>query len=171
MLPDHIITGPAAAQNTIFGWAIVGPVTYKGQSSSTIPTNFVQGHNEEKLDNLLSRFWKAEESQSSAEAFTLEEEQVQQQYSETVTYSQSNSMYKVTLSRRTEVAPLGESRTRALFRYHSNEKSILRRNLWKPFQDVMKEYLDLEHAELIPLNTPDPAETYYLPMPSVTKTE
>ena len=172
MVHDCIVTGPAktpAAQNTIFGWAIVGPVTYKGNSSALIPTNFAQGHKVDKLDDLLSRFWETEESHSPAEAFTPEEEQVQQHYDNTVTYSISNSRYKVTLPRRTDVAALGESRSRALLRYHSNEKSILRRNLWKPFQDVVQEYLDLDHAELIPSTAQAQSETYYLPMHSVAK--
>ena len=169
MVHDSIVTGPVktpAAQNTIFGWAIVGPVTYK---SVAIPTNFAQGHTVGKLDELLSRFWETEEPHSSAEAFTPEEEQVQQHYTDAVAYSASTSRYKVTLPRRTDVAALGESRTQALYRYHSNEKAILRRNLWKPFQDVVQEYLDLGHAELIPSTAQAPSETYYLPMHSVTK--
>ena len=172
MVHDCTVTGPAktpAAQNTIFGWTIVGPVTFKGDFSAVIPTNFAQGHTVDKLDELLSHFWETEEPHSPAEALTPEEEQVQQHYTDTVKYSPSTSRYKVTLPRRTEVAALGESRTRALLRYHSNEKSILRRNIWKPFQDVVQEYLDLGHAELILSTAQAPLETYYLPMHSVTK--
>ena len=172
MMQDAIITGPAktpAAQNTIFGWAIVGPVTYKTGSSVAIPTNFVQGHSEDGLDGLLTRFWETEEPERASEALTPVEEHVQNHYLENMTYSPSTSRYKVTLPRRTDVAALGDSRTQALYRYHTNEKSILRRNIWKPFQDVVKEYLDLGHAELIPSSDPTPSETYYLPMHSVSK--
>ena len=67
MVQDHIVTGPAktpAAQNTIFGWAIVGPVTYAGEHSAVLPTHFAQGHTGENLNELLSRFWETEEPQS-----------------------------------------------------------------------------------------------------------
>ena len=65
--------------------------------------------------------------------------------------------------------PLGDSRSQALSRYITNERAIIRRNIWKPFQDVVQGYLDLGHAEIIPTSEPTPAQTYYLPMHSVTK--
>ena len=51
----------------------------------------------------------------------------------------------------------------------TNEKSILRRNIWKPFQNVVQEYMDLGHAELISADEPTPAQSFYLPMHSVSK--
>ena len=129
----------------------------------------MQGHSEDGLDDLLTWFWETEEPERASEALTPVEEHVQTHYLEHMTYSPSTSRYQVTLPRRTDVAALGDSRTQALYRYHTNEKSILRRNIWKPFQDVVKEYLDLGHAELIPALEPTPSETYYLPMHSVTK--
>ena len=74
--------------------------------------------------------------------------------------------YKVSLPRRNDVPPLGDSRPQALSRYMNNEKSILRRNIWKPFQNVV---LDLGHAELISADEPTPAQSFYLPMHSVSK--
>ena len=75
----------------------------------------------------------------------------------------------MTLPRRDDVPLLGDSRSQALSRYITNERSILKRNIWKPFQDVVKSYLDLGHAELIPPSNSTPEQTYYLPMHSVTK--
>ena len=172
MMQDAIITGPPktpAAQNTIFGWAIVGPVTYKSSPSLAIPTNFAQGNSDQNLTDFLPMFWKTEEPESTSEALTPVEEHVQEHYVKNITYSSSNSRYKVTLPRRTDVAPLGDSRNQALNRYYSNERSILKRNVWKPFQDVVKEYLDLGHAELVPAAEPTAAQLFYLPMHSVTK--
>ena len=166
LVPDHMITGPVktpAAQRTIFGWAIVGPVSYKADSSVAIPTHFALGQTaEDNLDALLSQFWESEEPEQEPAALSVVEEQVQAHYSDTVTYDSS-------LPRRNDVPPLGDSRAQAHSRYITNEKSILRRGIWKPFQNVVQEYLDLGHAELIPSTDPTPEQVFYLPMHSVAK--
>ena len=173
MVQDHLVTGPVktpAAQRTIFGWAIVGPVSYKAGPSAPIPTHFSLGQAaEDDLSTLLSQFWESEEPERAPEALSPVEEQVQAHYSDTVSYSPSSCRYQVSLPRRDDVPPLGDSRSQALSRYMTNERSILRRNIWKPFQDVVQGYLDLGHAEIIPASEPTPAQTYYLPMHSVTK--
>ena len=65
--------------------------------------------------------------------------------------------------------PLGDSRTQALSRYYSNERSIHRRKIWEPFQAVVQSYLDLHHAEPVPAAEPPPTEQYYLPMHALFK--
>ena len=70
--------------------------------------------------------------------------------------------YRVTLPRRSGMLPLGDSRKQALQQYQANERSLLKKGTWKSFQSVVQEYLDLDHAEPVPLNhlTTQPAETY-----------
>ena len=66
---------------------------------------------------------------------------------------------------------LGDSRARALRRFFSNEKSLLRRGSYDLFNSVVQEYLDLGHAQLVSkeeMETP-PSHTYYLPMHGVCK--
>ena len=94
-----------------------------------------------------------------AEGFSPVEELVQKHYHDTTTYFSSLCRYQVTLP----------SRSQALHRYMNNEKSILSKGIWKPFQDVVQSYLDLGHAELIPSSASTPAQHYYLPMHSVSK--
>ena len=94
---------------------------------------------------------------------------VQEHYRDTTTYSSSLCRYQVTLPKRDDVPPLGDSRSQALHRYMTNERSILRKGIWKPFQDVVQSYLDLGHAELVPTSAPTPEQHYYLPMHSVSK--
>ena len=65
--------------------------------------------------------------------------------------------------------PLRDSRVQALSRYFSNEKSILRRNVWELFQEVVQGYLDLGHAESVPASELSHPQCYYLPMHYVTK--
>ena len=128
MVPDHMITGPVktpAAQRTIFGWAIVGPVSYKADSSVAIPTHFALGQTaEDNLDALLSQFWESEEPEQEPAALSVVEEQVQAHYSDTVTYDSSSCKYQVTLPRRNDVPPLGDSRAQAHSRYITNENPL-----------------------------------------------
>ena len=97
------------------------------------------------------------------------EEQVQAHYADHVSYCSSTCRYQVALFWKEDVPPLGDSRAQALSRYITNERSILRRNIYKPFQDVVQSYLDLGHAELIPTSEPMPKRNYYLPMHCVAK--
>ena len=173
MVKQPMITGSVsdpAAQETIFGWAIVGPVKSKGSYIQPIPTHFAQVQSPvEDLSTLLSRFWEVEEPDCEAEPLSPVEEQVQEHYSLTTSYCSDSCRYKVTLPRRTDVPLLGDSRAQALSRYITNERSILRRKIWKPFQEVVQGYLDLGHAELIPESELTQDLTYYLPMHSVMK--
>ena len=150
MLQKPMVTGartePAAVQ-TIFGWAVIGPVKSKGsyvrpistQCSQTFTTN-------EDLDTLLSAFWRTEEPERPSLTLTQMENQVQLHYADTFSYCPSICRYKVSLPWKPDAPPLGDSRVQALSRYISNERSILRRNIWRSFQDVMQSYLDLGHA-------------------------
>ena len=52
---------------------------------------------------------------------------------------------------------LGEYRTQALIQFKANERSLVRKGIWTQFQNVVQEYMDLDHAELVPpavLNKP-----------------
>ena len=173
MLQKPMITGapsePAALQ-TIFGWAIIGPVRSKGSYIQPISTQCAQVlTTNEDLDALLSTFWKTEEPEHPSQTLSQMEEQVQSHYSDTFSYCSSACRYQVSLPWKPDAPPLGDSRAQALSRYISNERSILRRNIWRPFQDVVQSYLDLGHAELVPKSECEPEHAYYLPMHCVSK--
>ena len=72
--------------------------------------------------------------------------------------------FLISLPRRPEIGQLGESRSQAVPRLTSLERSLARRGQQSQFNSVIEEYLDLRHAELMP-----PDETYYLPMHVVYK--
>ena len=81
MVQDHLVTGPVktpAVQRTIFGWAIVGPVSYTAGPSAPIPTHFALGQAaEDDLGTLLSQFWESEEPERAIEALSPVKEIVQ----------------------------------------------------------------------------------------------
>ena len=170
MLKQPMVTGDVtdpAALETIFGWAIVGPVKSRGAYIQPVPAHVAQVQTpEEDLSDQLAKFWEVEEPSHGPEQFSSMEEQVQEHYATTTVSSSDSCRYTVTLPRKTEVPPLGDSRAQALSRYIHNEQSILRRKIWKPFQEVIQIYLDLGHAELIPASEPTPSTSY---MHSVTK--
>ena len=173
MVKKPMVTGAVAdpaAQETIFGWAIVGPVRSKGSYAQPVPTCFAQVQTpDEDLNTLLSRFWIVEQQEEPIQSLSWVEEQVQTHYTNNVSYCSSPCRYQVALPWKEDVPPLGDSRAQALSRYITNERSILRRNIYKPFQDVVQSYLDLGHAELIPTSEPMPTRNYYLPMHCVAK--
>ena len=162
-------TDPAAVA-TIFGWAITGPVHSQQTHFQAAPSlNEPLSPADEHLDKQMIRFWDVEEPDKAPEPLTTIEEQVQLHYSDNTSYCPISCRYTVKLPKKSDVPPLGDSRSQALSRYINNERSILRRDVWEPFQEVVQSYLDLGHAELIPPSEPSPQTQYYLPMHSVTK--
>ena len=160
------------AQATQFGWVISGPAIRKHQSTRPVPAHHsqLQSSTDEHLDELITHFWFQEKIPGDEDLSPTEQEQkVQQHYTDTTVYASPKCRYKVTLPRNPDSLPLGESKNQAICRYLSNEKSIIKRNIWQPFQQVVQGYLDLGHAELIPELEATPAEQFYLPMHAVFK--
>ena len=122
----------------------------------------------EELYQLAYSFWLSESVEEPEPPVSLVEAQVQQDYSDTVSYSPSACRYQVALPRKPDCQPLGESRSQAVQRYFSNEKSIIRKKVHCDFQAQIQGYLDSKHAEKVPaaeLHLPH----FYLPMHSVFK--
>ena len=116
------------AQATQFGWAISGPIRRKNSSTPTIMTHHHQVQpSDPRLDHLclLSQLWKTEQPEEEASP-SLVQEQVQQHHSVNVTCSPSECRSPVTLPKKPEMQPLGDSKT----------------------------HLDLNHAEPVPASEP-----------------
>ena len=77
----------------------------------------------------------------------------------------------VSLPKKRSVRPLGESRSQAVRRFLSLEQGLHAKKQFEQFSEVMNEYFDLGHAELVTpedLNVPT-SEDFYLPMHAVHK--
>ena len=61
---------------------------------------------------------------------------MQEHYNLTHKFLPTAGRYEVTLPRLLEAGGLGESRTMALQRFFSNEKSLLKKGTWGKFQEV-----------------------------------
>ena len=169
------------AVNTRFGHAFMGTYGDKlpaGVFPSAI--NLTKGKEAEELpptdpedstNDMLTRFWRVEEPAHPVSLHTAEEKKVETHYRETHTFVPSSGKYEVTLPRNHKNLELGASKDIALKRFQSTERSLLRKGNWDQFQQVVQEYLDLNHARPVTaeeLQLPH-SETYYLPMHGVTK--
>ena len=79
--------------------------------------------------------------------------------------------FVVSLPRKSDAKQLRESRSQAVRRFMSLERSLTLNGRFNEFEAVMQEYLDMNHAERVPLkdmNKPE-REIFYLPMHAVYK--
>ena len=82
---------------------------------------------------------------------TPEEKVVVQHFHDSHTYLYLMRMLPVVpLPQLPNHVPLGESRSRAVQRFNTVEHSLHSKGEWSPFPDAIKEYIDLEHTEIVP---------------------
>ena len=158
--------GSPVAFKTIFGWVLVGRTHSKSISLVTTHHTFIDSD----TNDVIRQFWEIEEVPSPEDSLSLEEKEALIHFKET--YQQnSEGRFIVSLPRRSGVKPLGESRSQAVRRFFFLERSLLKKGQHKQFDQVMKEYLELGHAEAVPINdlTNPPPEIFYLPMHAVYK--
>lgn len=121
-------------------------------------------------DELLHKFWEIERSEIPSAALSIEVKYVQQHFKERH-YRTDTGAFIVPLPKREGSKPLGESRSKAVRRFVSLERSLQSKEERDEFHSVMEEYFELRHAEVVPQadfnKTPD--QVYYLPMHAVRK--
>ena len=161
----HGPSGTPSAFQTTFGWVLAGTVRSKCSSPSmtccvTTTTN----------DDLLRRFWEVENVDPQQKALTVEERIVMDHFR--ANYSRDDTgRFVVSLPRKPNVIPLGESRSLAVKRFLSVERSLKMNGRVKEFHDAVQEYVDMNHAEPVPtsVSIKPEEEIYYMPMHVVVK--
>jgi hypothetical protein len=119
-------------------------------------------------DELLRKFWEVEENPRSGS--NLAEQKALQHFK--ISHSrQPNGRFVVPLPKKENAKQLGESRSHALRRFLSLERSLHYKGQFEKFGEVIQEYFDLGHAEIVPTEdlTKPPSEVFYLPMHAVHK--
>ena len=161
------------AWHTVFGWTVLGTYNPHCQvSTQQAITHMVASVEDNRIsDMILARFQELEEPSNYQAVRTPTELNVEQHFEETHVYDQTQLKYVVKLPKKEDPPDLGESRTQAINRARSNEKSLIRKGGFQPFQEVMKEYLTLNHAQEINVQEhhPQPKLAYYMPVHSVVK--
>ena len=162
--------GEPAAMETIFGWAIVGAVRSLEKYNTPIPVGVALLRPEDQiLTDHFQQYWTSEQPEEPIRSISSIEQEVQQLYSKDTVYDSEKKLYTVKLPWDTAAPSLGESRAQALKRFHANEASMDRKGKLTECHEVIQNYLDLEHAELIPASEPLPTQHNYLPYHYVMK--
>ena len=86
-------------------------------------------------------------------------------------FRNKNGRFVVPLPKTSDAKPLGESRSQAVRRLLSLERSLNAKGRFAEFEAVMKEYVDLQHAKIVPVNDLEKPQhiVFYLPMHAVYK--
>ena len=160
------ICGSPIAIETTFGWVLTGAV---GMGS---PAQVVSHHVSVLCgDELLRKFWEVEDVSSCGRSLTKEERAVVQHFEGNYRRDEQGR-FVVPLPLKPDRKPLGESRSTAVRRFVSMERSLHSRNCFKELDEVIGgEYFTLHHAEPVPecdLAKPR-EEVYYLPIHAVVK--
>ena len=154
------------AKNTIFGWIIGGDGGVEPPTATCLRLTAVQ----ETPEKLMKTIWELDQAPYYEEFNSLEDLQAKEDFQDSHSRLPSGR-YVVTLPRRKPAVELGESRSLAMKRFHQNEKTLLRRNQLAAYTQVVQEYLDLDHAEVVPKDElcRAPGKCYYFPMFGVSK--
>ena len=158
--------GTPVAFETVFGWVLAGA------ADQSTPGAIVTSHHSSVTagDDLLRRFWEIEETMKPDSSFSPEEMSVVQHFEKNHRRA-SDGRFIVPLPKKPHVPPLGESRSHAVRRFLSLERSLHAKSEFEAFDSVMQEYFDMKHAEPVPTaNLEKPTHSvFYLPMHAVKK--
>ena len=158
--------GSPVALETRFGWVLAG-----GVKSNQPPTHVTSNHASVLTgDDLLRKFWEIEELRTGPPTLTLEEKSVMSHFENT--HSRDGAgRFVVPLPIQPHAKPLGESRSLAMRRFLSMERSLQVKNQFQPLVEVIDEYFEKGHAELVPDSDLEKARdrVFYLPMLTVRK--
>ncbi len=161
--------GSPVAMETEFGWVLCGGNTDNG-SSSDVNLRVTSLHASAICsDDVLRKFWEIEESPVNYTALSLERSVVQ--HFEANHSRTKGGRFVVPLPRKPDSKSIGESRSQAVRRFLSLERSLHHKGRFPEVQDVMQEYLTLGHAEAVPTEDMDnpPESVFYLPTHVVYK--
>ena len=167
-------TGPPAAPmafETEFGWVVSGssrqdtPTEQANMHATTFHASIAHLSG----DAIFRQFWEVEEAPLGV-ALSMEERAVVQHFNANHRRN-SEGKFVVPLPKKPDAEAIGESRSQAVRRFNVLERSLSHKDRFSEFDAVMQEYLNLGHAEKVPIEDMEknPSEVFYLPMHTVYK--
>ena len=155
------------AFETTFGWVLAG----KTGKLSTTPDKITNYHvSVTSGDDILRKFWEIEESTKTGSNFSPQERTVVHQFERNHSRRETGR-FIVPLPKDPHAKSIGESRAQAVRRFLSLERTLRSKEQFSQFTAVMEEYMDLNHAEIVPVADlqKQNEDVFYLPMHAVHK--
>ncbi|XP_015118150.1 uncharacterized protein LOC107041867 [Diachasma alloeum] len=150
------------AQQTIFGWIILGTVCCTSCKPKTSLTAVRESSSEQLLD-LLKRFWVQEEPPSHENMELGPEELECEEHFQRTHTRESSGRYVVRLPLKTSPSALGESRKHALqLLNRTSTKLSSNPSYGKLYKDFINEYEALGHMKRVS-KASEPSPVFYLP--------
>ena len=137
-----------SAFETCFGWVLAGSneTSSPGQQITTPHISCLTG------DDLLHKFLEVEDSPLSEVSLTPEERLAVQHFKDNH-HRAENGRFIVPLLKRDNVKPLGESRSQAVKRFLSLERTLHTKGHFSEFEKVTEEYFALDYADRQKIST------------------
>ncbi|XP_037825926.1 uncharacterized protein LOC119613923 [Lucilia sericata] len=161
------------AQRTVFGWVLTGPIDISPKNSISVFTTFISYAEEENLNENLLKFWELEEP-PKRKNLSPSDRRCEEIYRNT-TKRNSKGRYIVSLPFKPEFPQeinLGISKTGVLKQFVKIETSLMRKpDVRRMYDEVLKEYLELDHMRTIKAGDLAVKHSCYLPHLPVLKPE
>lgn len=155
------------AQKSIFGWIVSGPVS--AEANTTVTSGYHCSKDCE-LQDLITRFWTQEETNSNNQlSLTPDEKKCEEHYLRT--YSRDNTgRYIVRLPLKLSVNDLGDS-TKSAYQslYRLSRRFVTDSMFQERYTEFMNEYKSLGHMSLVSEVDTIYRPVYYLPHHGVMK--
>ena len=159
--------GSPLAFQTELGGVLAGNVLNDSDSHAHVVSHHASV---QSGDELLCKFREIEESPATMTPMSTDE-RLSMHYFHTQHYFSEDGRFVVPLPVKKEAEAIGESRSTAVRRFLSMEHSLNAKGQFQELAEVMSEYFESDHAELVPeldLDKP-PTQVFYLPMHTVCK--
>ena len=152
-------------QNTALGWVAVGKTETKSDATVTCA---MLTNEEEKISDLMERFWKVDDLSSEKDHMTSTEKLCETHFANTVTRD-PQGRFIVRLPFSDNPSLLGNSQVQAVKRFQAIERKLRADpNLQKEYKKFMLEYETLGHMKRI-RKEDIPASNYFIPHHCVLK--
>ena len=158
--------GQPSAIETVFGWVLLGKLSTSHQNS--FQTFFV--NTDVPLDVSLTKFWEIE--QVPTKTYCSPEDAKCEEMFKNTTTRDSSGRFVVHLPFKHNFPDIGDTYAQAFRRFTLLESRLLKNpTLYSAYSDFMKDYVDSGHMSKVPLNTPKPPISCFLPHHCVIKPE
>lgn len=150
------------AQQTTLGFVVFGQSDEEGIGRCSFHMSLPSNNQDSKLDEMLVKYWNADDIPTKRK-LTAEEERAEQNFINTFKRDPSGR-YVVTIPRKHDARPLGNSHKLALACFMNVEKKMQKLpELKKKYKEVMDDYIKCGHMVKVEPSRRVTEETYYLP--------